>query len=51
MCMTENIRYKTLYLLSQKKLHEANYVNHILENHKENISEDLKDHSNLAILQ
>ena len=31
MCMMENIRYKTLYLLSQNRLRAAIYAYHILE--------------------
>ena len=51
MCMMENIRYKTLYLLSQNKLRAANYANHILDDYKQHIFEDPKDHSNSATLQ
>ena len=49
--MIENVCYKTLYLLSQNRLHAAIYADHILEDHKEHIFENLKDHNNSAILQ
>ena len=51
MCMMENIRCKTLYLLSKNILHPAIYANHILENHKQHIFEALKDYNSSAILQ
>ena len=50
-CMVENIRCKTLYLLCQNRLHAAIYADHILDDHKEHIFEDIKDNSNSAMLQ